>query len=344
LLAFKKKAQTNLDTGEHEMKLTLALLGAAAALSIHAGVATAQVAIPGPNDPRAVAFIDPSQSLGSYSRGRAMLKLGQDPDGKNIQRDITLFPEPGYLDWKVNQFTFMRSSDPANPSRKAFRHKVVRGMSYRQDNGYQSARAAIAANWKQYNPAVLHDGVPYWLAFAFYVDTDHPFDGSGDTMKILDLGHSVSSKNTNALHALQLLKDGKLRLLVSSNNVLDGTNATAQRRAYDVPVTKGAWNYIVMQFKYEWDATKRPYTRLWRAVDKGTPMKIVDADIPNSYRESAGYHPWGDLGIYMWDVTDKGWGSSSTRTIYTKGIYILKDQNGTPTLSLDSMLALIRSK
>ena len=61
------------------------------------------------------------------------------------------------------------------------------------------------ATWKRDNPVVLHDGVPYWVAFAAYIDFDHPFDSSGDSMKILDLGHAVGSTNTHSLHALQLL-------------------------------------------------------------------------------------------------------------------------------------------
>lgn len=303
---------------------------------------TTSTIIPGPTDPRIVASIDPGKALGSYPKYRFALQLGQDSVGKNIERDITTFPEPGYLDWKVNQFTVMRGADPTSSSKKAFRHKIVKGMSYRQDSTYKSARASTFSSWSATSPFVLRDGVPYWAAFAIYVDNDHPFDGSGDHIGVLSLGHSVSSKNTQSMNKIDLRNDGKLRFWVQSNSVLDGTNATAKGTVYDLPVKKGVWNYIVIQWKYEWDVTKGPYTRLWQAVGSGSPVQKVNTNIANAFRETAGYHPW-KYGLYMWDV-NKGWGSSPTRTIYTKGLQILKDQPGTPKLDANLMLALIRSK
>lgn len=339
------------------MTFRLALLGAGVALSIHAAAATVSpsgstppVAIPGPNDPRIVASIDPSNALSTYPRSRFSLQLGRDVEGTNIERDVTTFPEPGYLDWKVNQFTVMRGADPTNPSKRALRHKIIRGMSYRLDSGsyarngqsYESARASLLSRWSATSPAVLRDGVPYWAAFAVYLDSDHPFDGTGDHISILSLGHAVSSKNVQSMNKIDLMKNGQLRFWVQSNAVLDGSDKTRTGNVFDFPVTKKVWNYFVIQWKYEWDASKRPYTRLWRAVGSGSPVQLVNTNIANSFRESAGYHPW-KFGLYMWNINE-GWGLSSTRTIYTKGLQILKDQPGTPTLNVDSMLALIRSK
>ena len=104
------------------------------------------------------------------------------------------------------------------------------------------------------------------------------------------------------------------------------------------------WYIFVYQFKYEWDVAKGPYTRFWSAVGDGAPTKIADIAIPNSYNESCQLPSLGGPRHDLWNVTDKGWGSSSTRTVYTKGVYIFKDEPGTPQLSLDLMLALIRSK
>lgn len=321
------------------MILRLALLCVGAVLTFQAAAAPVS---PSASDPRVVAWIDPSNALASYPKYRFALQAGQDSNGQNIERDLTTFPEPGYLDWKVNQFTAMRGSDPANASKKAIRHKIIKGMAYRQDSGYQSARASIMSRWSKTSPAVLRDGIPYWAAFAVYVGNDHPLDGTGDHISILSLGHSVTSRNTQSMNKLDLRKDGKLRFWVQSNAVLDGTNATARGAVFDFPVQKGVWNYIVIQWKYEWEANKGPYTRLWHAVGDGVPVQRVNTTIANAFRESAAYHPW-KFGLYMWNV-NTGWGSSSTRTMHTKGLYILKDQAGTPTLNVNSMLALIRSK
>lgn len=306
-------------------------------------------AVPGPNDPRTVAWIDPNRPLDSYPKQLVSLQVGQNSDGKNIERDLTTFPDPGYRDPNTSEFTVMRTADPERTAGKAFRHKILDGMSYRQDTGsyarggegYRSARASIMSRWSATSPAVLHDGVPYWAAFAIYVGSDHPFDGSGDHISILSLGHSVGSKNVQSMNKIDLLKNGKLRFWVQSNGVLDGTDATRTGNTFDFPVQKGVWNYIVIQWKYEWDQTKDPYTRLWRAVGNGPPVQIADTNIPNAFRESGSYHPW-KFGLYMWDVK-KGWGSSPTRTIYTKGLYIFKDEPGTPKLEVSSLLALLRS-
>lgn len=305
--------------------------------------------LPGPNDPRVVAWIDPGRPLEGYPKSRISLQVGQDAEGKNIERDLTTFPDPGYRDPNTSEFTVVRTADPERTSGKAFRHKIAAGMSYRQDSGsharggkgYQSARASIMSAWQAGSPFVLRDGVPYWAAFALYVANDSPFDGSGDHMSILGLGHSVGSKNAQGMHKLDLRKDGKLRFWVNANSVLDGTDATRTGSTFDFPVQRGVWNYIVIQWQYEWDPAKGPYTRLWRAVGNGPAVQIADTDIPNAFRESAGFHPW-KFGLYMWDV-NKGWGSSPTRTIYTKGLYIFKDEPGDPTLDVSSLIALLRS-
>ena len=298
-------------------------------------------AAPGPNDPRTVAWIDPNRPLDGYPKQLLSLQAGQDSDGKNVERDLSTFPDPGYRDPNTSEFTVMRTADPERPAGKAFRHKILDGMSYRQDASYRSARASIMSRWSAASPAVLHDGVPYWAAFAIYVGNDHPLDGGGDHISILSLGHSVGSKNVQSMNKIDLLKNGNLRFWVQSNGVLDGADATRIGSTFDFPVQKGVWNYIVIQWKYEWDQTKDPYTRLWRAVGNGPPVQIVATDIPNAFRESAGYHPW-KFGLYMWDIK-KGWGSSPTRTIYTKGLYIFKDEPGTPKLEVSSLLALLRS-
>ncbi len=70
-------------------------------------------------------------------------------------------------------------------------------------------------------------------------------------------------------------------------------------------------------------------------------MQWVNTNIANAFRETGGYHPW-KFGSYFWDVNNS-WGTSNSRTIYTKGIQAFRDQPGTPTLNVNSMLALMRS-
>ena len=93
--------------------------------SLAASPATDSVgAVPGPNDPRTVAWIDPNRPLDSYPKQLVSLQVGQDSDGKNIERDLTTFPDPGYRDPTTSEFTVMRTADPERTAGKAFRHKM----------------------------------------------------------------------------------------------------------------------------------------------------------------------------------------------------------------------------
>ena len=286
--------------------------------------------VPTASDPRRVAFVSPYLSYNTYPWGTYRFQVG------NSEPLINTISEPGWYDPKISQHTVSKTADPANGSKKVFRHKLVKGMSYRSDN---TARASILGGWG--SSSVFVDGTPYWAAFALYVDKDHPLNGTGDHMTVLSLGHPVSSKNTQSQNVFFVRKDGKVRFLISSNSVLNGTSSTYKSSSFDKPIQKGVWNYFIVQWKYHWDVSKGPYTRVWHAVGSGAPVQWINTNIANAFRESAGYHPW-KFGGYLWNV-GAGWGSSNSRTIYTKGIQAFRDQPGTPTLNVNSMLALMRS-
>jgi hypothetical protein len=291
-------------------------------------------------DTRLVVSVDPRRTFSCFTGNRVWLQLGMDTTGKNIQRDIVAFPEPGYLDWKVSQYSVLRNTDPANVSRKAFRHRIVQGMAYRQDSGYQSARAEIFSRWG-YTSATIQKSVPYWAAFAFYVDRDHPFNGSGDDLDILELGHPTSSSNSNPGPAFYLRRNGTWDSLLWGNSVLNGgTSTRVGTKPFSEPIAKGVWHYIVVQFKLEWNPSKGPYFRVWRATGNGAPVQIANSSAANTWNETYTYTPW-KYGLYQWNVNN--WGSSPSRTLYTKGLHIFKDQPGTPTLNVNSMLEFVRA-
>jgi hypothetical protein len=305
----------------------------AAFLAFVFGFCTVNVWAQSASDPRVVAFVSPQISYGSYPWGRYQFQVG------NVEPLINKISEPGWYDSKIGQHTVAKVSDPANGSKKAIKHKLVKGMTYRTVASPYTARASILGGWN--SSSVFYDGTPYWAAFALYVDKDHPFNGSGGDMAVLSLGHPVTSKNQQSQNVLFLNRNGTVRFLISSNSVLNGTNSTYKGSSFSKPIQKGVWNYFIVQWKYHWDVSKGPYTRVWHAVGNGSPQRWVNTGIANAYRESGGFHPW-KFGEYIWDVNN-GWGSSSSRTIYTKGFQAFRDQPGTPTLNENSMLALMRS-
>jgi hypothetical protein len=123
---------------------------------------------------------------GSYSPTQVKVQVGHTAAGVNIETDVNGIAEPGYLDWALGQYTLARTANPEHAGKKAFRHWLQKGMSYRQDPTYQSGRASIMSIWGKTNPQVLHHGVPCnWTAFALYVDAKTPCDGSGDGTSIM---------------------------------------------------------------------------------------------------------------------------------------------------------------
>lgn len=317
----------------------LRVTGIVFAVGINAANGWAQ-SVPSSSDPRIIAWTDPLKGFGSYPKYRYQFQVG------NVEPAITSIGEPGWYDSRISQHTVSKQADPANGSKRAFRHRIVKGMTYRQDSGYQSARASTLGSWN--GSSVLKDGQPFWAAYAFYVGPDHPFNGTGGDLGIMSLGHSVSSKNTQSMGALFLQRNGTMRFLISSNSVLNGGNSTYKGTSFTKSIQKGTWHYIIIQCKFEWDKAKGPYTRVWHAVGNGAPVQWVNSNIPNSFRESAGYHPW-KYGIYAWDITSGSNGiwstrpASSSRTTYTKGMKIFADKPGSPTLNVNSLLALLRS-
>jgi hypothetical protein len=286
-----------------------------------------------PSDSRKLSGVDPRTTFPGHPKSKYRLLVG------NSSPELTTVSDPGWRDPKTSDYTVLRTSDPTNGGKKAFRHRVKKGMTYRQDSGYQSGRAEAHTNWGSSSNAV--PGVPYWAVYAFYVDADHPFNGSGDDLDILEIGHPVTSKNSMPSPAFYLRRNGTMDAMVSSNTVLNGTTATRRTtKVFSKAVQKKVWHYIVVQFKLDWDVAKKPYFRVWHAVGNGAPVQLCNTSIANAYRESAGYIPQ-KFGLYQWNVNS--WGSSITRTLYTKGLHVFRDQSGSPALSVNTMLEYIRA-
>ena len=99
---------------------------------------------------------------------------------------------------------------------------------------------------------------------------------------------------------------------------------------------KNVWHKFVMKVRFHWDARQGPCIQIWRAKGTGAPVMIVNRSGPNCYNDKAVYIPQ-KFGLYKWD----SWGSTTSRTMYHKGYYILRAAPGTPTLDVNSMFELL---
>ena len=286
---------------------------------------------PSTTDSRKVWWVDPRTTLAA-NPSFTDLSVG------NSVADLRYVPEAGWYDAKISKYLFQRVTDPANGSKRAFRHYLQQGMTLK--NG-TSARSETAAKWGW--AGNLQIGQPYWAVFAFYVGSDHPFNGSGDDLNIWEIGHPVktASGNTIPTPAFFIRRNGTWDALLSYTTNVDSTAGVSRTTAFSRSLQKGVWNYVVVQFKLHWDKSKGPYFRVWQAVGSGAPAQLVNTSVANYYRESVTYTP-SKFGLYSWNPST-GWGSSSSRTLYTKGVHVFKDVSGASTLDVNSLLEYIRA-
>lgn len=207
-------------------------------------------------DARLLVDVNPTKAFASYPKNQLKYQVGVDAAGKNLQPELTTLSEPGYLDWKLKEYTLRKDMLNGIP---VFKHMLKPGMAYRNDGTYFSGRSSILADWSISNPHTLKPGKPYWTALAFYLDPA----AACDNMPLLGHGHAVTSKNMQGTLKLDLRENCNARLWFNSSNILDvQDDKLVKRTTYERgPLAKGVWHYFIFQFRLEWDPTKNPYTK-----------------------------------------------------------------------------------
>ncbi len=294
--------------------------------SVTVSVATATLSS---TDPRVAYWVSPQLKFADLRRWDPVTQIS----GQNQHlADVT---EPGIIG-VGSDYTFSRVADPQNANKHAFRHRL--SGSFPTWGSADSRRSEISANWSNDGTNVLR-GTDYWVAFAIKFEPDMFVPGNGE-VSLLDF-HQVPD-------------DGEA-WLPSSFSMYAGENNIRFSKSWDVgqptisshPPFKNLWNetapttsewqYFVVKMKMHWDVTQNPYIKIWRAVGNGPLVQIADDTGPNDYNNLTPYIPQ-KFGMYRWDA----WAGQPTRTIFTKGFYMAKDQPGTPALSPESLYALLK--
>ena len=139
-----------------------------------------------------------------------------------------------------------------------------------------------------------------------------------DTLTVLFVLRIVSLWNADAV---TLKRDTRLRELWSERGpALD------------------RWHWFAMKARFHWDDAAQPYLQIWRAVGDEPPMLIASRQGPNAFNDRAPFLPQ-KFGLYRWDP----WTGAPTRTLYSKGFYVLRDLPGATPLDEHAMIALLRS-
>jgi hypothetical protein len=271
-------------------------------------------------------WVDPRLPLAQLRPSNAVSQVS----GPN--RVLADVAEPGILG-AGGDYALLRGADPLTPSRAAFRHRLGQTFPMSGD----TYRSEITANWTTDGTNLLQ-GVDYWVAWAVKLDPDLVQAGGGE-VSLLDFHAAPDVEDTQTNSPFHLFVNNNTWRLVSLWNPAAVTLREQTRLVTlwqeNAPATD-RWHHFVMKVRFHWDAARSPYLRVWKASGTGPLTLIASRDGPNAYNDRAPFLPQ-KFGLYRWDP----WVGLPTRTVYTKGLYLLRDVPGTPTLDEAAMLALL---
>lgn len=279
-------------------------------------------------DPRVVYWVDPRMPFAALAPWRPMRQVAG-PNG--MLADVA---EPG-IPGAGGDWALLRTVDPLDARRAAYRHRISADFPM----WGQTWRSEITANWTDDGTNVTR-GVDYWIAWAVKLEPDTVSAGAGE-ISLLDF-HVVpdpgDTQNNSPFHLF--LNEGALRFMSLWNP--DAVTLKSRTRLLHLwredGVATDRWHWFVMKARFHWDAAEGPYLQIWRAVGDGPPVQIAARTGPNAFNDRAPFLPQ-KFGLYRWDP----WTGAPTRTLYSKGFYVLRDLPGDPPLDVHALLALLRS-
>ncbi|HML96708.1 MAG TPA: heparin lyase I family protein [Thermodesulfobacteriota bacterium] len=285
-------------------------------------------AIPDSRDSRVIYWIDPRQT---YAEGRKWNAATQVSGPNQVLADVQ---EPGIIGLG-SDYALSRVADPLDPTKAAFRHRIAEAFPTWGTVG--ARRSEISADWSSKGATVMR-GVDYWIAFAVKFEPDMFGSGNGGA-SLMDF-HQVPDSGENWLpSSLSMYSgDNDISFVVrwDSGQPTVASNPPSKSLWSESAPSTTQWHRFVMKVRLNWDAAQKPYVRIWRAVGNGPVQLIVSHDGPNDYNNNAPYIPQ-KFGLYRWD----DWSGKPTRTMYTKGFYVIKDQPGSPALDEHVLMSLL---
>lgn len=279
-------------------------------------------------DPRVIYWIDPRESFAETRKWTAATQV----HGPNqLLADVR---EPGIIG-AGSDYALSRVADPLDPAKTAFRHRIA--GSFPTWGTVGARRSEITADWSSRGATVLR-GVDYWIAFAIKFDPDMFGSGNGGA-SLVDF-HQVPDSGENWLPSTLAMMSGDNSISFvarwdSGQPTISSNPPTKHLWSESAPSTT-QWHRFVMKVRLHWDPAQKPYVRIWRALGNGPLQQIANYEGPNDYNNIAPYVPQ-KFGLYRWD----SWSGKPTRTIYTKGFYVVRSDSGSPTVDEQSMIRLL---
>lgn len=304
-----------------------------------AAAATSTASAPTINDPRVKWWIDPRNSFASISQ-TALLQTNTTPFSLYTVQSLS---EPGQYG-EDGQLRFGKEADPLDSTHRAFAHRLNSSYSRFtiipiQGASYYSNLSYVTGPWDASGASPMQEE-PVWIAFSIKFNSDM-FGHNGDSLAFMELHNVPDSYDSEPMaHFAMLAGQNDIQIISRSNPNSAGTQASRTDRTLfsESNPSTTQWHHFVIQANFTSNSSRNPYIRIWRKLGNGAPVQIVNSTAINAYNDQAKYMP-PYFGMYMWNAN--GMGNKSTRTLFSKGMYILRDAAGSTPLSQESMFALL---
>jgi len=231
---------------------------------------------------------------------------------------------------------FYRVSDPVNPAKRAFRHRI-KPQYPEWARGWLSKptwRSEVSAPGGDSGFTVVR-GHTYWIGYAVKLDPD--VVNGRNAVSLFDL-HAADGSNNGGPSPLSITAGAGVLTVWRSWNATYKGNAPG-RETWTLPAGT-EWMFLVMQVRVHWDAAQAPFVRIWRADGEAELAKVIDRVGPIGYNEDANSTAQ-KFGLYMWDAWDGD--PQQTRGSHTKGLFVFRDDPDPTPIDEHAMLALLRS-
>jgi len=290
---------------------------------------TATAAI-GVSDPRVVVWVDANYTFATQPTNVGL----QIKDGYSA--NIRSLSEPGLIG-TGSEYTLSRESDPYTEG-PMFRHRIKSTFPTWQSTQRSQYR----------NEGILDDTI-YWLCHEFTIESDWSTVGYGDWRDGFGLGDIHHNSWTVGPYGVLPYQRAPLEFGVAGTtpsysisawgNYVAGSGGGTQTSLYSSgTVTAGQIHRFVFRFRVTRSLSAGPFVQIWRQVNAGAETQIVDrSGIPIGFADMVANGCYLKAGLYGWDA------GAPQRTTYTKGVILLREETGNPTITAAEMFTLLRS-
>lgn len=305
---------------------------------------TAPVGVVSSSDPRVRAWVDPNLPWASqpYPAAPGSVMVLQVSDIWNAAYIVQQVPEPGIIgSGSVGanpEYTLARVADPSNGAKTALLHRTK--------STYPQWQSTARSSYAQGAPYML-DGTLYWITFAMRIDAS--WANGGNYMGLADVHHDNFSNGPFGRPSyfpwapFSINAEGGLSYIIRVHGCYTpgGThpaNTVTTVLFQSGTVVAGDWHKFVIQLRVGRGWADQPSVVIWRKINNGALSQIASRfDVPISYYDVPANTHYLKPGMYQWDVP------ANDRTMYTKGVQMLLDAPGTPTLDATVLMQLLDS-